>query len=75
MMDRKTFRRLIIKTAQQAAGQSWRLDRCFGYASEYIGEPGRLAQHRITARCFDGVQTDIFVNGKYYTSLFLRDII
>ena len=66
---------MIIKTAQAAASQSWRLDRCFGYASEYIGESGRLAQHRITARCFDGVQADVFVNGRYYTTIFVHDII
>lgn len=73
-MDRKTFRRLIVKTAQAAARKSWRLDRYFGYDYTYIGEPGRMAQHIITARCFDGVQTDVFVDHKYYTTLFLRDI-
>ena len=70
-MTRNQFRKTVVNLAREAAiSQRTDTDYHFGYASCYIGEPGRIACHVIKARSFDGRQSDVFVNDRYLTTLF-----
>ena len=71
-MTRNEFRKTVVELARKAASEC-RTDTeySFGYAACYVGEPGRLACHVVKARSFDGRQSDVFVNDRYLTTLFV----
>lgn len=72
-MTRNEFRKIVVKLAYHAAAcQKTDTNYSFGYSAYYIGNPGRLACHVVQARSFDGRQSDVFVNNRYLTTIFIK---
>ncbi|MBO5570522.1 MAG: hypothetical protein J6A79_16550 [Clostridia bacterium] len=75
-MNRKQFRKTVVELAYKAAEcqREADTDYCYscGYARYYIGNPGRLASKVITARSPDGRQSDVYVNNRYLTTIFIK---